>query len=117
MTPGRVKVMGAGVVVIMSVKEVRMNMDTYAYCVNDIIMLHCILARCPSLTSPNGIYRCIRGSDIVLSFEDTCHLVCNTGYEPSGSNIRTCQSDGSWSGSDGVCRRGECVGTTLKMIL
>ena len=47
---------------------------------------------------------------------DTCSFTCNTGYELTGSNARTCQSDGSWisgddmydeswSGDD-VCRRG-----------
>ena len=38
--------------------------------------------------------------------KDTCSLTCNTGYELTGSDTRTCQSDGSWSGSDDVCRRG-----------
>ena len=37
---------------------------------------------------------------------DTCSFTCNTGYELTGSDIRTCQSDGSWSGIDAVCRRG-----------
>ena len=37
---------------------------------------------------------------------DTCSFTCNTGYELTGSDTRTCQSDGSWSGSDNVCRRG-----------
>ena len=36
---------------------------------------------------------------------DTCSFTCNTGYELTGSDARTCQSDGRWSGSD-VCRRG-----------
>ena len=31
---------------------------------------------------------------------DTCSFTCNTGYELTGSDTRTCQSDGSWSGSD-----------------
>ena len=38
---------------------------------------------------------------------DTCNFTCNTGYELTGSDTRTCQSDGSWSGSDDVCRRGK----------
>ena len=38
---------------------------------------------------------------------DTCSFTCNTGYELTGSDTRTCQSDGSWSGSDDVCRRGK----------
>ena len=37
---------------------------------------------------------------------DTCSFTCNTGYELTGSDTMTCQSDGSWSGSDKVCGRG-----------
>ena len=40
------------------------------------------------------------------SYEDTCSFTCNTGYELTESDTRTCQSDGSWSGSNDVCRRG-----------
>ena len=69
-----------------------------------------IIVHCPSLTSPNGSYRCNLGSDGVISYEDICILVCNTGYELTDSNTRTCQSNGSWSGS-GVCRRGMLVFT------
>ena len=39
---------------------------------------------------------------------DTCNFTCNTGYELTGSDTRTCQSNGSWSGTDDVCRRGSC---------
>jgi len=65
-----------------------------------------IIVQCPSLTSSIGTYRCNLGSDEVISYEDICGIVCKTGYEMTGSDTRTCQSDGSWSGSDGVCRRG-----------
>ena len=37
-------------------------------------------------------------------YEDTCNFTCNTGYELTGSDTRTCQSDGSWSGSEISCR-------------
>ena len=66
-------------------------------------MLMCIV-RCAS--SINGIINCSLGDDGVLSYEDTCSFTRNTGYELTGSDIRTCQSDGSWSGSNDVCRRG-----------
>ena len=49
---------------------------------------------------------CSLGDDGVHSYEDTCSFTCNTGYELTGSDTRTCQSDGSWNGSDDVCRRG-----------
>ena len=38
---------------------------------------------------------------------DTCSFTCNTGYELTGSDTRTCQSNKSWSGNDDVCRRGK----------
>ena len=66
-----------------------------------------ILVPCPSLTDPNnGMITCSLGDDGVPSYEDTCSFTCNTGYELTGSDTRTCQSNGSWSGSDDVCRRG-----------
>ena len=37
---------------------------------------------------------------------DTCSITCNTGYKLTGSDTKTCQSDGSWNGSDSMCRRG-----------
>ena len=59
------------------------------------------------LTNPhNGMINCLLGDDGVPSYEDTCSFTCNTGYELTGSDTRTCQSNGNWSGSDDVCRRG-----------
>ena len=49
---------------------------------------------------------CSLGDDGVPSYEDTCSFTCNTGYELTGSDTRTCQSDESWNGTDGICRRG-----------
>ena len=54
----------------------------------------------------NGMINCSLGDDGVPSYEDTCSFTCNTGYELTGSNTRTCQSNGSWSGTDISCRRG-----------
>lgn len=36
-------------------------------------------------------------------YGDTATYVCNTGYVLSGGSLRTCQSDGSWSGSAPLC--------------
>ena len=49
---------------------------------------------------------CVLGANHVHSYEYTCNITCNTGYELTGSDTRTCQSDGSWSGNDSMCSRG-----------
>ena len=54
----------------------------------------------------NGKLVCSLGDDRIHSYEDTCSFTCNNGYELNGSDTRTCQSDGSWSGSDVECKRG-----------
>ena len=45
---------------------------------------------------------------------DTCSFTCNTGYELTGSDNRTCQSNGSWSGSETFCRQGTVCITYIK---
>ena len=70
-------------------------------------MVSFLLASCPSLSDPsNGRISCSLGDDGVASHEDTCSYTCNTGYELTGNDTRTCQSNGSWSGTDDICRRG-----------
>ena len=66
-----------------------------------------ILVPCLSLSDPsNGMIICSLGDDGVPSYEDTCSFTCNNGYELTGSENRTCQSDGSWSGNSTMCNRG-----------
>ena len=61
---------------------------------------------CPTLTDPhNGAIYCSLGENGIPSYNDTCSFTCNTGYELTGSDTRTCQNDGSWSGSETICRR------------
>jgi len=68
------------------------------------------LVTCPPLNDPdNGMINCSLGDDGVLSYEDTCSFTCNTGYELTGSDNRTCQSDGSWSGTETMCTAGVLV--------
>ena len=70
--------------------------------------MHFLLLVCPSLTDPsNGMISCSLGSDGVANPGESCIFTCNTGYQLMGSGIRTCQNDGSWSGSDATCSRGE----------
>ena len=63
--------------------------------------------RCDTLTPPSGgvITLCSSG-DMGVGYErENCSFTCNTGYELTGSDTRTCQSDGSWSGTETMCRR------------
>ena len=54
----------------------------------------------------NGGILCTLMSGSTPSYEDTCDAVCDTGYELTGSDTRTCQSNGSWSGTNTMCIRG-----------
>jgi len=50
---------------------------------------------------------CSLGDDGVPSYEDTCSFTCNTGYELTSSDTRTCQSNGSWNGTETMCNKGK----------
>ena len=72
--------------------------------------------RCEDLsTSANGEITCSSGRAGVGYEGDTCSFTCNTGYELTGSSERTCQSDGSWSGSLVSCIIMECPSASLPM--
>ena len=63
--------------------------------------------QCSALMDPiSGMISCSLINSPSFSYEDTCSFTCNTGYELTGSDTRTCQSNGSWSGTDVMCRRG-----------
>ena len=64
--------------------------------------------RCDDLPSlVNGEIMSCSSDRVGVGYEgDTCSFTCNTGYELTGSDTRTCQSNGSWSGSDVTCNRG-----------
>ena len=51
----------------------------------------------------NGMSNCLKDQNYF--YEDTCHFMCNTGYEMIGSNSTMCLSDGSWSVSRTECQR------------
>ena len=36
-------------------------------------------------------------------FNDQCTFTCDEGYERKGSSVRTCQADGTWSGTAASC--------------
>ena len=63
--------------------------------------------QCYNLSAPtNGeITSCSSGRAGVGYEGDTCSFICNIGYELTGGDTRTCQSDRSWNGSDIKCSR------------
>ena len=69
--------------------------------------------QCNDLSTPaNGEITSCSSGKVGVGYEgDTCGFTCNTGYELTGSDTRTCLSDGSWSGSDDVCGRGNITKT------
>ena len=72
--------------------------------------------QCDILSTPaNGDISCSSGRVGVGYEGDTCSFTCNTGYELTGSTERTCQSDGSWSGSPVSCIIMECPSSSLPM--
>ena len=60
----------------------------------------------------NGIINCLLGD---YGYEDICNFTCTIGYELTGSTERTCQSNGSWSGSPVSCVIMECHSSSLPM--
>ena len=68
---------------------------------------------CPPLTTPDGTYRCSMGHDGGHIVGDTCTLTCDDGFEPSDSVSRQCGNDGSWTGSDPTCDRGQCLNFSI----
>ena len=85
------------------------NSETYPLVYKTIIFVNLFLyvdIQCDKLPTPsNGeITSCSSGSIGVGYDRDTCSFTCNTGYELTGSNTRTCQSDGSWSGTKTMCK-------------
>ena len=72
---------------------------------------------CDNLLIPsNGEITSCSSGRIGVGYEgDTCSFTCNTGYELTGSPQRTCQSDGSWSGSPVSCTIMECPSSSLPM--
>ena len=74
------------------------------FVVNGVVVISFNLVSCQPFANPtNGEVNC---SSEFFSYEDTCSFTCNTGYELTGSDTRTCQSDGSWNGTNSACKKG-----------
>ena len=79
-----------------------------------------IVRTCPPLVDApcNGDINCSLGDDGQPNPGDTCTYTCDDGFGlQEGSTTRTCQNDGTWSGTEPRCRQGIlCLFTILKVI-
>lgn len=66
----------------------------------------CQRSDCDALTIGNGQVDCPGGAES----GDTCTFSCDPGYTLSGTEERTCQANGSWTGSRASCENvNECA--------
>ena len=80
----------------------------FLYIHNDNVLPFYFIVTCPLLTSPNnGMINCLLGGDGVPNPGETCTVTCDNNYQLITNGSRTCLNNGSWSGSDALCRRGE----------
>ena len=63
------------------------------------------VADCGTLSVANGevTFEAAAGRG-ETEFESVATYTCNTGYNLVGNAMRTCQADGTWSGSDPLCQ-------------
>ena len=88
-------------------------------CCNNVASIITFTAdiRCDNLSTPsNGEITSCSSGRVGVGYEgDTCSFTCNTGYELTGSDTRTCLSDGSWNGLPVSCTIMECPSSSLPM--
>ena len=66
-------------------------------------MITCV----PLVNGPdNGEINCSLGGDGQPNPGDTCSYTCDAGYLIDGDEVRTCQNDATWSGSEPICKQG-----------
>ena len=72
------------------------------HCFHDLIIIPTYIAvDCGSLSDPgNGI---VDASN--TTFMNTATYTCNTGYNLTGDTTRTCQANGTWSGTAACARK------------
>jgi len=67
-------------------------------------VLYFSIAICPRIFAPvNGMISCQLRSDNVANPGETCQFSCDDGFTLTGSSVRTCQNDRTWSGTEPMC--------------
>ncbi len=68
-----------------------------------------IVVTCSSLSAPNN--GAMSGS--AVTYQSVITFSCKTGYNIGGSSSRTCQADGTWSGTTVSCASKWCYSQTV----
>ncbi|KAL9960487.1 hypothetical protein ACROYT_G033954 [Oculina patagonica] len=64
---------------------------------------------CPAFpTSWNGTSFGCSGNGMDYHYDTVCRFWCKSGYIGSGSQVRRCQHNGTWSGQDFTCQTVTC---------
>ena len=59
---------------------------------------------CPGLPSPTNGTKLGCSGNATEFYDTVCQFGCNNGYVGSGSQIRRCQENKTWSGEEFVCQ-------------
>ena len=68
----------------------------------------CLDIQCDNLSIPtNGNISSCSSGKVGVGYEgDICNFTCDNDYHLTGSHTRTCQGNGTWNGTDTMCKRG-----------
>ena len=70
---------------------------------------------CPGLPSPTNGTKLGCSGNATEFYDTVCQFGCNNGYVGSGSQIRRCQENKTWSGEEFVCQSTSHIFVALEM--
>ncbi|XP_078342997.1 P-selectin-like [Oculina patagonica] len=73
----------------------------------------CEVITCPALPAPSNGTRLGCPGNATMYYNTSCQFSCNNGYIGSGSQVRRCQHNGTWSGQDFTCQIINCTSLTV----
>ena len=63
-----------------------------------------IVITCPALPAPSNGTRLGCPGNATTYYDTVCQFSCNNGYIGSGSQVRRCQHNETWSGQEFTCQ-------------
>ena len=91
----------SGLKMLIHQKGVNSGKDPVEFSLYGLFFVLCLVVKCPALSAPaNGEVGTQPPTPV---YQTIVSLTCNTGYILGGSSSRTCQADGSWSGTNSTC--------------